>query len=356
MSRGVVEQRLRNQCITQPRHRRAADVVAWSGAVQAQEYEPAKWGLGLRMTGAADATVERDFEQGKILRTHVMRPTWHFVTPADIRWLQELTAPRVHRISALYYRRHELDARALTRGTAVFERALRDRQYLTRLELGERLARAGLAMAGTRLAHLGMYAELEGVICSGPRRGKQFTYALVAERAPKARRLSHDEALAELSLRYFRSHGPATIRDFVWWSGLTTSDAKRGLEINRARRQEVGGRIYWTVGPEQRAAARASLAHLLPIYDEYLVSYRDRELVPHGPAVVASTDARVNFWHALVIAGQIAGTWRLTRSARAISLAVTLVRQLTAREHRALTDAADRYERFVGIPVERSVS
>jgi hypothetical protein len=95
---------------------------------------------------------------------------------------------------------------------------------------------------------------------------------------------------------------------------------------------------------------------LLPIYDEYLVSYRDRELVPHGPAVVASTDARVNFWHALVIAGQIAGTWRLTRSARAISLAVTLVRQLTAREHRALTDAADRYERFVGIPVERSVS
>ena len=260
------------------------------------------------MRDAVDADIERAFNEGRILRTHVMRPTWHFVTPADIRWLLELTAPRVQRIMASYNRRLELDAKTFTRATAVFERALANRQFLTRLELGERLSRAGLPAAGQRLAHLAMHAELEGVICSGPRRGKQFTYALVAERAPNARRLSRDESLAELTLRYFRSHGPATIRDFVWWSGLTTADTKRGLEMNQARRQQVGDRIYWTVGRAASVPARVKMAHLLPIYDEYLVSYRDREAVPHGASVITSgARGHVTFWHALVIAGQDRG-------------------------------------------------
>ena len=202
MTEPIPERRLLNQCIDRARHRKAADIVEWLGAVQAQEYEPAKWGLGLRLADAADADIERAFEQGRILRTHVMRPTWHFVTPADIRWMLELTAPCVHRRMAVYDRQLGLDAATKRRGTAVIERALRDRQYLTRVELGERLKSAGLEFTSTRLAHLALYAELEGVICSGPRRGKKFTYALIADRAPKARRLSRDESLAELSLRY----------------------------------------------------------------------------------------------------------------------------------------------------------
>jgi len=148
--------------------------------MQAQEYEAAKWALGLRMAeGTVDADIQRAFDEGRILRTHVMRPTWHFVTPADIRWLLELTAPRVQRLMASYNRRLELDARTLTRTIRVFERALRDRCYLTRTELADCLQRAGMPMAGQRLAHVAMHAELEGVICSGPRRGKQFTYALL---------------------------------------------------------------------------------------------------------------------------------------------------------------------------------
>ena len=261
--------RLRNQSITGVGRRKPADVVASSGAVQAQEYEPAKWGLGLRMQdGATDAQIERAFERGEILRTHVMRPTWHFVTPDDIRWLLELTAPRVHQRMAPYDRQLELDTKTMVRGTAVIERALRDKQHLTRSELADRLRDSKLAITGMRLAHLALYAELEAVICSGPRRGKQFTYALLAERAPGARRLQRDEALFELSRRYFGSHGPATIRDFVWWSGLTTGDAKRGLEMARARREDVGGRTYWSIDLPRRGRRRDSLAHLLPIYDE----------------------------------------------------------------------------------------
>ena len=358
MGEGIPERRLLNQCIDRARHRTPAEVVAWLGAVQAQEYEPAKWGLGLRMANAVDADVERAFEQGRILRTHVMRPTWHFVTPGDIRWMLELTAPSVHRRMAVYDRQLGLDAAVKRRGTAVIERALRDGQHLTRVELGERLKDAGLAFTSTRLAHLAMYAELEGVVCSGPRRGRKFTYALMAERAPKARRLPRDEALAELARRFFTSHGPATVRDFVWWSGLTTADARRGLEMIRAKRHDVGDHIYWAAGVAAKAPASVRIAHLLPIYDEFVVAYRDRVAVPHGPSMIPSSTGGgyVTFQHALVVAGQIAGTWRLSRSSSGVAIAATPLRRLSPKERSAVTDAAARYGRFANLPVELSIA
>lgn len=357
MSADIAERRLKGQRITDTGLRRPADVVEWLGAVQAQEYEAAKWAVGLRLKdGVVDADIERAFNEGRILRTHVMRPTWHFVAPSDIRWLLKLTAPRVQRVMASYNRQLELDARTLARGIAVMERALRDGQYLTRMEIGERLGRVGLSMAGQRLAHVVMHAELEGVVCSGPRRGKQFTYALLAERARDGQLLSRDEALDQLGRRFFRSHGPATIRDFVWWSGLTTADAKRALDIIKARGQEIEGRHYWTFGSAPRGAVRESLVHLLPVYDEYLVAYRDRHAIPHAASpVIAGARGPVNFYHALVIAGQVAGTWRTTRQARGVILRVVPLRRLSVRERRSLAETVDRYGRFLSVPVTLSV-
>ncbi len=227
----LLARRLKNQRLSQTSFRKPEDVVAWLGAVQAQEYPGARWALGLRAKGLTDAAVERAFDDGRILRTHVMRPTWHFVTPADIRWLLALTSPRVHAASAYIYRQTGLDPAGLKRSRVIFERALRDRVHLTRAELGAALARGGLVAAGLRLASFVMHAELEGVICSGPRRGKQFTYALLDERAPGARTLDRDQSLAEIVRRFFTSHGPATVRDFVWWSGLTVRDAQAGIEM-----------------------------------------------------------------------------------------------------------------------------
>jgi Winged helix DNA-binding domain len=351
----IAEQRLVNQGLTAAGRRRPADVVTWLGAVQAQEYAPASWGLALRMqNGAAVDAVERAFSEGRILRTHVMRPTWHFVAPADIRWLLELTAHRVHRVMAPYNRQLGLDTATLTRATGVIERALGDDRHLTRAELGDALQAAGLTLDHIRLAHTAMHAELEGVICSGPRRGGKFTYALVAERAPGAVRLSREEALAELTRRYFRSHGPATARDFAWWSGLTTVDARRGLEMNRARSQIVDGRTYWTVGRSPRATRDAS-AHLLPVYDEYLVAYRDREAVPHGPLTMTFGSRTVTFQHAVLVAGQVAGTWRSVRHAAAPSIEIVPLRRLTTSEQRALLRAATRYGRFLGNPVTLAI-
>lgn len=343
----IAERRLFNQRITGPLLRGPADVVRWCGAVQAQEYEPAKWALGLRIRDGASADdVERAFTRGEILRTHVMRPTWHFVARDDIRWVLDLTAPRVHRILASYCRRTELEPRTLQRAAAIFEAALRDHRCLTRTELREQLQRSGILAAGVRLAFLTMYAELEGVICSGPRRGRQFTYALVAERAPEAIRLDRDDALARLTTRYFSSHGPATIRDFVWWSGLTSADARRGLDMIRARCEENDGLLYWSARSAPRPQARTNRVHLLPIYDEYLVAYRDRKAVPYGSAKPIGAIGPRTYAHTLVIDGQIAGTWR--PSPAGDDVVAKPVRRLTERERTALAAAAKKYGRFRG--------
>ena len=351
-----IPNRLANQLLTRVGCASAADVVAWFGAMQAQEYAAARWAIALRLRDTVvDAAIERAFDEGRILRTHVMRPTWHFVTPEDIRWMLELTAPRLHRAMTPHNTRLELDRRTLVKGTAVIERALGDEGFLTRRELGERLGRARLPMATQRLAQLAMHAELEAVICSGPRRDRQFTYALVAGRAPRAASLSRDEALGELARRYLRSHGPATVRDFVWWSGLTTSDAKRAIDVAGARSREIDGRIYWSLIETRRAAVRRRDVHLLPVYDEYLVAYRDRGFVSPllpTPGVISRSPI---FQHTLIVAGQVAGTWRVVRSKAGPSIEIAGLRRLTTAERAAVAKAVREYGRFIGMAVPHRI-
>jgi len=243
-----------------------------------------------------------------------------------------------------------LDARVKTRAVDLIQRTLSEQRYLTRRELGAELARAGLPATSMHLAHLAMHAELEGVICSGPRRGKLSTYALLSDRA-NARRLPREEALAQLTRRYLRSHGPATLRDFVWWSGLRTSDATLGLALTRARPHDVAGLRYWRLG---RAAAGRPISktavHLLPVYDEYLVAYRDHVIVPRPAYVLGS------FQHALVIGGQVAGTWRTISRPDGLMMDVRPLRRLTLVERRNLTQQVMRYGRFLGVSVSLSVT
>jgi hypothetical protein len=357
MNRAIASARLRNQRIEgRPAGPGPAAVVAALGAVQSQEFDAAKWALGLRMgPGATDAGIERAFADGRILRTHVLRPTWHFVSRDDICWMLELTAPHVRRTLAGYHRRLGLDAPQTKRAVRIIERALGDDGPLTRQDLRARLARAGIDVDSFRLAFIMIGAELDAVVCSGPRQGRHFTYALLAARAPRARSLPRDEALGRLVRRYFASHGPATVRDFVWWSGLSTADTTRGLQIARARQMPADGHVYWTIGgapdldfARARATRATATAHLLPIYDEYLVAYRDRAAVPHSWQPSGSS---VTFRHALVLDGQVAGTWRVTKNEAGLAMTITPVRPLSAREQRAAREAAARYERFLGAEV-----
>jgi len=346
----IAEERLRNQSIANPLHERAEDVVTWLGAVQAQEYLPAKWALALRMReGATNNAIERALDDAHIIRTHLLRPTWHFVPAADVRWMLQLTAPRVHRVLSRYYPHHGIDAATCRRATRVIERALGSGEQLTRAELGSHLARAGVKANGIKLALLSMHAELEGVICSGKRRGKQLTYALLDERVGKPRRLTRDESLAELTRRYFRSHGPATIRDFVWWSGLTVTDARTGLESIKPEllTETVDGRAFW-FGDSRGSRAGAGTAYLLPAWDEFTVAYRDRtDILDHRYARRVNAGGGV-LSPVVVIDGIVVGTWRRAFVKSAVVITPTFFRRLGPSERALVTKAAERYRRFIG--------
>ena len=319
-SSDVVSQRLDNQKLSSSEFKKPVEVVRWLGAVQAQDYGAAKWALALRMRNATHAQIEDAFNEGRIVRTHVLRPTWHFVAPEDIRWMLELTAPQVNRKSGSGYRMFELDDAVFKRSNKILTSALRGGKHLTRAALKAELNKSGVpADDGVRLAHIMLRAELDGIVCSGPRAGKQFTYALLEERVPPAKPLLRDEALFKLTQRYFTSHGPATLQDFVWWSGLTVADARRGIELageKETRITQISNRIE-------------NPCHLLPAFDEYFVAYKDRE-GGLGPTII--------------INGQVAGTWK--RDSSKVNL--NLMRPVNKSEQRAITKATEKYLEFTG--------
>lgn len=353
----IIQQRLQNQQLIQHHFATSAEVVHWLGAVQAQDYSAAKWALGQRAAGVTDEAIERACNEGTILRTHVMRPTWHFVAPTDIRWLLALTAPHVKAALAYNDKKCEITGELLARSHDIVTNALRDGQYSTRAELAHALERAGIAIDPLRVTHLVMHAELDGLICSGVRRGKQFTYALLDERAPQARTLDREEACAELARRYFTSHGPATLYDFSWWSGLKISEARASLAQvqHDLLHEERSDQTYWfaETSPHPRDLATVPTVHLLPNYDEYIVGYTDRSAI-YDDVHTGRLDARGNvlFTHTIVLNGRIVGTWQrvLTRSTVMLTLQPFLT--LSQAERHAINETAQRYGTFLGMAVE----
>src|SRR6266487_145758 len=355
----IAQQRLHNQLITQQTFEKADDVVRWLCAVQAQDYAAAKWALGLRMQNSTDDMIEQAFTDGTILRTHVMRPTWHFVLPADIRWILMLTAPRVLATIAYYDRTLGLDDTVFTHTNTVLAKALQGGKQLTRAELASVLQQAGIATDNVqRIGHVLMHAELDGIICSGARRGKQFTYALLDERAPQARTLDRNEALAEFARRYFTSRGPATLQDFVWWSGLTVADARIGLEMvtSQLLYEIIDGQTYWFSPSTSPAKDLSQTVYLLPNYDEYIVGYTDRSAV-FDASDMQHLDARGNvlFQHTIVLNGQVVGIWKRTIKKDEVILTPSLFTTLNGAETRALAASAERYGAFLDTPVNLSL-
>jgi hypothetical protein len=354
----VVSERLRNHKLSSPTFAQAADVARWFGAVQAQDFHAAKWALALRMRKATNASVEDAFNSGEIVRTHLLRPTWHFVTPDDIRWLLHLTAPRVNLRCGPNYRKYELDAAIFKRSNRVLANALKGGNHRTRSELKAILNRAGVAADDTvRLAHVLLRAELDGVVCSGPRRGNQFTYALLEERVPVGKQFSREGALAELARRYFTSHGPATLADFVWWSGLTAKDAQRAIDLldRQVEKTQIEETVFWSANsatPNRKRSSktitRHDEAHLLPAFDEYNVAYKHRQLVFDQNAV-----SQIDAWGALgpnvIIDGRIVGLWKGTLGRNSIRIDITPARALTRHEKGAVTKAAERHAAFMEV-------
>ena len=305
--------RLANQHLDTPRLDDPAQLVAHLGAVQSQDYPAAKWALGVRLRHVSDVQVDQAFAEGAILRTHVLRPTWHFVAPADVRWMLALTAGRVKQAMGTYTRSTGVDDTFMARAAEVMVRALEGGRSLTRVELGTALREGGLDVADAwMLGHVMWRAEVDGVLVSGPVRGRQHTYALLEERVPPAADLTREEALAELTWRYFNSHGPALVADCSWWSGLTISDVKRGLESNRSRLhcEKVDDREYWFTSNAVQPAATPAV-HLLPNFDEFTVAYRHRDLF-FDREVKRTGNPRedIPFADVILACGHVVGNWQ----------------------------------------------
>lgn len=345
----VLRARLANQALSRARFSRATEVVRWLGAVQAQDWAAAKWSLGMRMKRATDSDVERALDAGEIIRTHVLRPTWHLVLPEDVRWMLELTAASVRRRMAPYKRKLKIDGPLLRKSNAAIAGALRGGTHLTRAEIKERLAAMGIATDVQRLAHVVMEAELEGLICSGPRRGKQLTYALLEERVPEAKGRSRDEALAELCLRYFTAHGPAQLRDFAWWSGLSMEDARHALEMNASRLEEamVSGRSFRFVSPGRTPRPPAAL--LLSIYDEYTIAYTDRSDLSDARDVDRMLAMGNALTAVILLDGKVAGSWKRALSRRRVTVELRPFRRLAAAHVEALHAQVERLGAFLGL-------
>ena len=343
--------------LASPRLETPEAVVHWLGAVQSQDFGPAKWSIAQRMVGSiTDAAIDRAFDAGRILRTHALRPTWHFVTPEDIRWIIDVTGPRIHALSAFMYRTTGLDESVRARSNEIIGDALAGGRHLTRSELRTEIDRAGIPTDGFRMGYLMMHAEVTQLVCSGALRGKSQTYALLDERAPQARRLTRDEALAELARRYFTSHGPATVKDFRVWCSLPAADARRGLEMvgSELERETIGDLTLW-FGASGRADAAvvdpSPTVHLVQGYDESIMGYTETKglIDLSGTAGYSPTD-RAIYVGIVMLDGQYAGNWKRTIGADRVVVQAQLARSFDDAARTALQVAADRHGAFLGRP------
>lgn len=349
----ITKYRLGSQQITETAFKTPEEMVKWLGAVQSQDYGAAKWALGLRLPGLNNGDIETAFNDGRILRTHVLRPTWHFVVPEDIRWMLRLTAPRVKQTLTFANRKLALENAVFMRSNDTIAKALEGGKHLTRAELEAALQQAGLDTSYYRLVNLVMSAELDGVICSGPRIGKQFTYALLEERVPEAQAFTREEALAELTRRYFTSHGPATVHDYAWWSGLTLAEAKTGLELVKPAllRENIDGRDYYFSQLETIKSELTEQAYLLPNYDEFTVAYKDRtNLVDAAYSdKISFGNGNPLFNNVIVIDGQVAGLWKGKIGKKTGAVSTTPFRPFNGSQQETLQRVTKRYLEFNGL-------
>jgi hypothetical protein len=334
------------------------EVVRRHGAMQAQEYALGKWAIGQRARGLVDQDLDRALSAGSIIRTHVLRPTWHFVARDDLRWLLALTGPRVQRHNAPRCRELGLDHRTLHRCESVVASALEGGNHLTRNEIAGVLDAAGIDRSGQRLPYILMHCELEAVICSGGLSGKQHTYALVDERVPKDGSFDRDDALAELVRRYLAGHGPASVQDLRWWSSLTVADVREGLGLlgSDAVSEEIDGITFWSLAASGRGPVSGGGLQLLHAFDELIVGYTQSRFFgdPRAEEARAAWKDRGAPRGLVLHDGGIAGLWRRSVRQDAVAIEAFLYERTSPRRARAVEEEAAEFGRF--LESETSVS
>lgn len=341
--------RLYNQRIIQTEFSSAKEIVSWMGAMQAQDYAMAKLAAGLRLQNATADTIENALNKGDIIRTHLLRPTWHFVSKDDIYWMLALTAPQIKPLLRSRHKDLELTDAVFSKANKIIEKSLLGKS-LSREEIAKEFNNANIKTDNNRLSHLLLNAELNALICSAPLKAKKQTYALLKERVPKQNMLSRDEALAVLAGRYFRSHAPATVYDFSWWSGLTLKDARLALSFVKEDFVSaiIDSKEYWFTDAFNNIKHNDTKIHLLPAYDEFLISYKDRSasltLTDNKKAI---SDNGI-FRPLILINGEVAGLWKSISKNGNLNISIDFFQPQQASVIKKTNELAKRIVAFYG--------
>lgn len=346
--------RLTTQQISSTKCKSVKDIVGWMGAIQAQDFSMAKWAIGIRLPDSTDQMVETAINTGEIIRTHLLRPTWHFVSANDIYWMIELTAPQIKASLRARHKELGLSDTIFSKSNTIIEKALTGGQYLTREEIMTKLLKADIATDENRGSHLILRAELDGIVCSGAIKDGKQTYALLEERVQKTKPLTKEEALAKLARKYFSSHCPATLQDFVWWSGLPTIDAKHALEMVKADlvSEMIDSQTYWFTHLPPKPNVDIESVYLLPAYDEFLISYKNRSasfLFENHKKTISNNGI---FRPVIVVNGQVIGIWKRTMKKDKVIVEAEFFKQIDNTTRILIEREVLKYSLFLGKKTE----
>lgn len=347
--------RLSSQQISSSKFAKPEELVSWFGGMQSQDFMSSKWAIGLRTNGSSDQTVEQALKARKIVRTWPMRGTLHIVSAEDIRWMLGLTGPRIISSVKARHKELELDEALFNRSKDILSRELYGGKELTRKELTALFAQNGIQAEGVRLSHILNKAGMEQLLCFGTRKGSEFTYTLLDEWIPATKPLSKEESVIRLTLQYFQSRGPATLSDFIWWSGLRITEARMGLENLRQQliAEQFKGETYWMSNSAAAIKKPEKEVYLLPAFDEYFLGYRDRSafLDPtYNKNVISSNGI---FHPIIVINGKIIGTWERTIKKNKILIILKPLLPVNHKEEELIWQEAGRFAEFTGLPIEK---
>jgi hypothetical protein len=348
----LIHYRLYTQQISNHQFSKPEQVVSWLGAVQAQDYLNSLWAIGLRLPHCTESEVEKAISDKSIVRTWPMRGTLHFVNPEEVRWMLKLLTPRVMARASGRHRDLGLTKSIFLKSARLISKALEKSKSLTRNELYAILEKGNIKTTDSSGLHIIVQLAQEGLICCGPRKSKQPTFVSLDDWVPAFKELKKEEALARLAEGYFRSHGPATLQDFIWWSGLTTAEAKTALESVKSKftNATVGDKVHWFI-PSSIPKGLTKTTFLLPNYDEYVVGYKDRTHLQ-----VAALDEKFSrnnmvFNNTIVTGGQLAGQWNRVLQKNSVEMKYTLF--LThPKVISSLKKAGQNYSRFLKLPLK----
>lgn len=341
--------RIQNQQIASSCFNQIADLVSWMGAMQAQDYTMMKWAVGLRAPETINSVLEESVAKGEVLRTHLLRPTWHLVSSSDINWILELTAPHVRTQLKTRLKQLEVDESIISKAKTILEKELAGANHQSRDEIISLFEKEGILALDLRASHILMACELDGLICSGVPKAKKQTYALLDERSASKEKIAREEALFRLAERYFSSHGPATLHDFIWWSGLPIRDARKAIEMVKNKLDVIrsNGRDYLFLPSFSEPKEEKKTVFLMPAYDEFLISYCDRTdalETLHNKKAISSNGI---FRPTVVINGKVAGLWKKVAKKNAITVEYDFFRTIHPSEKKLIAEAEEKYLSFI---------